>query len=134
MTGDLAVLEPAECWALLRSQCVGRLAFTERALPAIRPLNYAVTGNHLMLHVGADLARRLDGQVVAFEVDDIDSTLKRGVSVVITGTLRWVRNDGELLRTLGLPPSWAGPGHQEAVCLTVGDLQGRRLPARPLAV
>src|SRR4051812_28466035 len=73
VTSPLEVLEPWQCWDLLQTGRVGRIAFTDRALPAIRPLNYVTVGNRIMLRVaGDDLGRRLDGQVVAFEVDDVD--------------------------------------------------------------
>src|SRR4051794_7577241 len=129
-SSDVEALAPGESWDLLRSQYVGRLAFTDRALPTIRPLNYTVVGNHLLLRVGADLARRLDGQVVAFEVDDVDAAQQAGRSVVVTGTTRRLTAAAEVLRAASLPPSWAGMDHQHAVYLTAGELQGRRIVPR----
>src|SRR5689334_17889727 len=86
-----------ECLEMLSGRTLGRVAFTERALPAIRPVNYALVGHHIVLQTQADgLGRRLDGQVVAFEVDDIDSELGIGWSVVLTGTARLLRTPGEL--------------------------------------
>src|SRR4051794_27297307 len=126
-SSDVQALLSREAWSLLRSQYVGRLAFTDRALPTIRPLNYTVVGNHLLLRVGADLARRLDGQVVAFEVDDIDAEQHCGSSVVVTGTTRRLTAAAEVFRAASLPASWAGVDHQNAVYLTVGELQGRRI-------
>jgi nitroimidazol reductase NimA-like FMN-containing flavoprotein (pyridoxamine 5'-phosphate oxidase superfamily) len=69
----LQALSRVECLQLLARGSLGRVAFTERALPAIRPVNYALVGNHVLLRIDGDgLGRRLDGQVVAFEVDEID--------------------------------------------------------------
>lgn len=129
-TSPLEVLEPQECWRLLSTHRVGRIAFTDRALPAIRPLNYTLVGQRVMLRlVGEELGRRLHEQVVAFEVDDVDIAGHVGWSVVIVGTVELRSSPGAVLRTASLPPSWAGEGHQTAACLTVGDISGRRLHA-----
>jgi nitroimidazol reductase NimA-like FMN-containing flavoprotein (pyridoxamine 5'-phosphate oxidase superfamily) len=132
MTTESALqeLEVQECWELLQTQRVGRLAFSDRALPAIRPLNYVVDGHRIVLRVSAKgLGERLDGQVVAFEVDDTDVVGQLGWSVVVTGTLRLQERPSEQLRTLSAPASWAGEGHQDAAVLTVGQITGRRIRA-----
>src|SRR5437868_5240567 len=93
----LEILSVQECWRLLGEQRVGRIAFTDRALPAIRPLNYVQAGQNLVLRVSADaLGSRLDGQVVAFEVDEIDTAGRVGWSVVVVGTVRMVRSEAEI--------------------------------------
>jgi nitroimidazol reductase NimA-like FMN-containing flavoprotein (pyridoxamine 5'-phosphate oxidase superfamily) len=127
----LEALSAAECWALLAQHRVGRIAFTERALPAILPLNYAVVGGRVMLRVRAEgLAARLDGQIVAFEIDEVDDDNHAGWSVVVTGAARLLARVGELARADSVPPSWAGEDHQTVVAITPGDVQGRRLLPR----
>lgn len=128
----LESLDPHDCQALLASHSVGRVAFTEHALPAIRPVNYTVHGNRILLRTERDgLAARLDGQVVAFEIDDVDVETESGWSVVVTGTARVVREPTELLRLDAAPvASWAGPGHETAVCITPGQVTGRRILPR----
>lgn len=124
----LEILSPQECWQLLREQRVGRVAFTDRALPAIRPLNYVQAGQNLVLRVAAEtLGCRLDGQVVAFEVDEVDTAGRVGWSVVVVGTVRMLRTEAEIRRTVMLPLSWAGAGHQDVLLLTVGEISGRRV-------
>ena len=127
----LETLDAQECRDLLGSRSVGRVAFTERALPAIRPVNYAMHGNHIVLRTRADgLAARLDGQVVAFEIDDVDTDSRTGWSVVVTGTARVLREPSELLRLDATPvESWAGPERATAVLITPGQITGRRIPA-----
>jgi nitroimidazol reductase NimA-like FMN-containing flavoprotein (pyridoxamine 5'-phosphate oxidase superfamily) len=129
----LESLDQRECHALLASHRVGRVAFTERALPAIRPINYTLHGNHIVLRTQADgLAARLDGQVVAFEIDEIDAESETGWSVVVTGTARVLRDPGDLVRLDPVPvSSWAGPDHRTAVCITPGQMSGRRILPRP---
>jgi nitroimidazol reductase NimA-like FMN-containing flavoprotein (pyridoxamine 5'-phosphate oxidase superfamily) len=129
-------LEPLtrdECIDLLSRHSLGRVAFTERALPAIRPVNYALVGHQLVLRTQADgLGRRLDGQVVAFEVDQIDAEQGTGWSVVITGTARLLRSPGELTRQAAVPlMTLAGEGHDARVCIVPGEITGRRI--RPTA-
>ena len=124
-------LSAQECLRLLARRSIGRVAFTERALPSVRPVNYALVGRHIVLRTRGDgLAARLDGQVVAFEVDDVDMDLETGWSVVATGTARVLREPGELARLDAVPLApWAGADHATTVCITVGDLQGRRVGA-----
>lgn len=124
-----SVLSRTECLELLRRAGVGRIAFTERALPAIRPVNYTLIGSHLALRTeGKGLGRRLDGQVVAFEVDCIDADQPRGWSVVVTGTARLVHRESELLRHDGeLVAPLVGPGHDSLVLVTLGEVTGRRV-------
>jgi nitroimidazol reductase NimA-like FMN-containing flavoprotein (pyridoxamine 5'-phosphate oxidase superfamily) len=124
-------LDAQQCRDLLASHCVGRVAYTERALPAIRPVNYVMRGTHILLRTSADgLAARLDGQIVAFEVDDADTDSRTGWSVVVTGTARVLREPSELLRLDARPASsWAGPDHATAVLITPGHVTGRRISA-----
>ena len=128
----LETLSAKECWEFLGTQAVGRLAFTEHALPRILPVNYSLADRHVMIRVSAErLARWLDRQVVAFEVDEVDSLWHSGWSVVVIGTASRLTDPHDLTRTLHLPQSWAGPDHQAVVRITVGDIQGRRLNAEP---
>ena len=128
----LESLDQRECQSLLASHSVGRVAFTEHALPAIRPVNYSVQGTRIVLRTRADgLAARLDGQVVAFEIDEVDAETESGWSVVVTGTARVLREPAELVRLDALPVvSWAGPDHHTAVCITPGQVSGRRILPR----
>jgi nitroimidazol reductase NimA-like FMN-containing flavoprotein (pyridoxamine 5'-phosphate oxidase superfamily) len=127
----LETLNTQQCRELLASRSVGRVAFTERALPAIRPVNYVMHGTHILLRTSADgLAARLDGQVVAFEIDDADTDSRTGWSVVVTGTARVLRDPSELLRLDARPvDSWAGPDRATTVLITPGQISGRRIPA-----
>ncbi|GAC1441411.1 MAG: hypothetical protein NVSMB55_09080 [Mycobacteriales bacterium] len=102
----------AECLQLLGSAKVGRVAFTERALPAIQRLAYSLVGSSLVLTTESPgLARRLDGQVVAFAVDCVDAELGTGWSVMVTGRAQ-------------LMDAPDGPG----LCLQLlpGQMSGRR--------
>lgn len=129
----LEVLSRRECWTLLSHKCLGRVAFTERALPAIRPVNYALVGTHLLLRTGmSGLARHLAGQVVAFEVDELDGEPATGWSVVVTGTARVLRTPGELARYDSVPVvPLAGAVPSAAVVIAPGLVTGRRITTDP---
>ena len=133
--GRLQMLGRDECLQLLAGKCLGRVAFTERALPVIRPVNYALVGHHIVLQTQPDgLGRRLDGQVVAFEVDEMDSEHGTGWSVVLTGVARLLRRSGELTRQASIPLlSLAGDGHDDRVCIVPGQITGRRIRAADVA-
>jgi nitroimidazol reductase NimA-like FMN-containing flavoprotein (pyridoxamine 5'-phosphate oxidase superfamily) len=125
----LPALSRAECLTLLGQRSLGRVAYTERALPAIRPVNYALVGSSVLLRTdAAGLGRRLDGQVVAFEVDDVDPESGTGWSVVLTGTARLLGDPGDLARRDAAPlVTWAGDGHDARVCIVPGEISGSRI-------
>lgn len=75
-----------ECLALLRSVSLGRLVFTEQALPAIRPVYFVVDDEDVLIWscVG-DAVAFIQEEVVAFEADQIDPRAHVGWSVVVLG-------------------------------------------------
>ena len=113
MIGD--AMDRRDCLRLLARSNVGRVAFSARALPTMRPLTYTLVGAVVVLRATAQsLARQLDGQVVAFEVDEIDPVHATGWSILVTGTARRL-------------PS-AGPT-EHAVAITSAAISGCWLPA-----
>lgn len=122
-------LSRAECMGLLARNSLGRVAFTERALPAIRPVNYSLVGNRILLRAEFDgLGRRLDGQIVAFEVDEVDTARGAGWSVLVTGSAWLVREPDDLMRLDALPlVTPEGAGHDARVCIMPGEISGRRI-------
>ena len=82
-------LDRRHCLDRLAHSEVGRVAFTERALPSIQPVGYTLVGDLVVLRPGHDaLAETLNGQIVAFEVSEIDPVTAYGWSVVVTGAAR----------------------------------------------
>jgi hypothetical protein len=129
---ELDKLTAPECWALLGQNGVGRVGYSERALPVIIPVGYTIVGQRVMLRCrGAGLAGRLDGQVVAFEVDHVEPGEQAGWSVLVTGTCKVLTAAGEVVRARSVPPSWAGPDHQTLVAITPGKVEGRRITPVP---
>lgn len=87
-----AALTADECRRLLAGNRIGRLALTVGALPSVVPVHYVLHGDELVLRTPAhhDVADGLDGQVVAFQTDDLDLDRPAGWCVSVTGTARVV--------------------------------------------
>lgn len=107
-------LAPCECWSLLRGSAVGRVVYTYEAMPAVALVNYALVGELIVFAVGerSKLAGLLTGQVVAFEVDDVDPATGTGWSLVAIGQTVRVADTAVTDRVPSLamyPSSLAGP-------------------------
>lgn len=115
-----------DCLRLLAGRSWGRVAFIRRSLPDVQPLAYTLVGDCLVLHTGSEgLERTLDGQVVAFEVDDLDPLAGSGWSVVVTGLARWRLRPDDLARRDRCAPLRSVDG-TAAVTVTPGEISGRR--------
>lgn len=131
----LVVLPRRECLELLRTQQVGRVVFTERALPAVLPVSYGLLGEHLVLATrpGSRLATAARGGVLAFEADHLDPRTRTGWSVVVTALAEPVLEPVERARVLSVLDSWA-PGRLDLLLrLSLDVVSGRRIEAEPAA-
>jgi uncharacterized protein len=120
-TADLTRLDRDECLRLLAGVHVGRLIFTMNALPAVRPMNFALTDGLILLRTAADstVARKVDGQVVVFQADEFDAGSSSGWSVTVTGRAAVVTDPAAIGRYHAVPlVPWA-PGQRE-LFVTVG--------------
>jgi uncharacterized protein len=122
-------LDFKECFALLRTQYVGRLVFTERALPAIRLVNFSLFNGQIALRVGhSPWVPRLDRTVVAFEADNLDSTTCTGWSVVVVGKARLVLDIDELVMLCDpTQRAWQSGGRDQVLCIDMERVTGRRM-------
>ena len=128
-------LTRADCLRLLASGSVGRVVFTERALPAAHPVNYLLDGDEVVFRTGdgGKLAAATLRKLVAFQVDDIDAQARTGWSVLGVGEAYEVL-DERRLATLSarMPTPWAESavgGH--VIAIPLGRLTGRRLGPVP---
>ena len=131
---SLRHLSTQDCWSLLRVTPVGRVIFTDHALPAALPVNYIVDGTSIIFRTSptSRLAQATDGQVVGFQVDHLDPVTWSGWSVLAVGVARPMVAGSEMLRAteLGLA-TWAGDGRDLFVKITPGQLTGRVLTGLP---
>ncbi|TQC41335.1 pyridoxamine 5'-phosphate oxidase family protein [Rhodococcus sp. WS4] len=84
-TAPDSVLPVAECIRLLRSVPVGRMVFTENAVPALRPVTFAAVGGEVVIPTDDERFERFDGEFLAFEAGGIDLITRIGWSVIAMG-------------------------------------------------
>lgn len=122
----MRVMERGDCLALLRRSSTGQVAFTSRALPAIRSVAYSLDGEDVVLDTrSATLAERLDGQVVAFAVNRPGQDGPWGWSVVVTGLARRRRPGDASRPTPGSDVVLGGHSADTAVRITSALITGR---------
>jgi nitroimidazol reductase NimA-like FMN-containing flavoprotein (pyridoxamine 5'-phosphate oxidase superfamily) len=111
-------LDRRESMRLPATAAIGRIVHTRQALPAVLPVNFCLDHDGavvLRTSAASELARAVDGTVVAFEADEVDRATRTGWSVVVTGAAEVVADPEEHRRpaTAG-PRSWvAVPARQE---------------------
>lgn len=123
----------AECVRLLGTASVGRIAFSDRALPAVVPVTYAVDDDHVVVRTaaGSRLAVAAADAILAFEVDEVEPALRCGWSVTVLGRGRVVTDPLEADRLRALVTPWA-PGERDVVVLLpLTIVEGRRIAPRP---
>ena len=98
-TRHLTNLDRDEALNLLGSVDIGRIVFTDQALPAIRPVNHILDDGDVIIrsHSGAALTSSIN-TVVAYEADVIDPQAHTGWSVIITGIARRVTDTDAIAR------------------------------------
>lgn len=130
--GSLDVIPADECYELLATQEVGRLGVVAAHRPMIVPVNYGVDDRTIVIrtHPGATLTAALHG-AVAFEVDAIDPSARRGWSVLLSGRAQEVGAGQapeifERLRATGVQP-WAPGDHGVWLRVIPDAISGRRI-------
>src|SRR5579864_625394 len=100
------IVSEADCWQMLNTQIIGRIASVADDRIEIFPVNYSVDQQTIVFrtNVGRKLAGLAAGEV-AFEVDAVDSETRTGWSVVVHGTVSDVTRLAQDERKEGAP--WA---------------------------
>lgn len=120
-----------ECWALLRTVVVGRLAVRVQDHPDIFPVNVAVDHGTLVFRTGpgTKLAAASAEWPVAFESDGYDSATGLAWSVVVKGRAEPITARQDLLGTLDLPVlPWQAGDKGRFVRIVPTTTSGRRFP------
>lgn len=132
-SANLEVLSPRECMALAATVPIGRIVFTDRALPAVQPVNYVIDHDGSVIirtTQGSKLAAATRNAIVAFEIDEFDPRLKAGWSVTMVGRAQTVRDQDETARLAQLPlHTWAPGDRHRYIRIHPEHINGRRIPA-----
>lgn len=129
----LEVLSRAEAVALLETQEVGRLVYTRRALPAVIPVNYVLRDGAILIWTGSgsSVAQAVRGNVVAFQVDQLDRATHSGWSVTVTATAQLVMDEAKRARAREDGPApWAPGVKDHLISIPLTMVTGRWLGAR----
>lgn len=126
----LEVLCREDCLDLMRSVPLGRVVFTDRALPAVQPVAFVLDGDDVVIATarGSRLAAATRGAIVAFETDSFDPRNRSGWSVTMVGQARAVRGTAEIRRLSGLPlRSWTPGPPDHYIRIHCAYVSGRRI-------
>jgi uncharacterized protein len=126
---SLMALSRRECVALLSEEKIGRAVFTERALPAVVPVTFAIYNDAVVMCTSADtrLAAAASRGVLAFQADAIDPSTRGGWSVVVVGVAELVDDPVEQARIRLVLEPWV-PGQNEVfIRLPLKVVTGRRI-------
>ena len=126
----LVELSRYEALKLLGSAPLGRVAFTDQALPTIRPVNHVMDGDAIVIrtHSGSALLKRtLDTEVVAYEADLLDPADRTGWSVVVTGIATRVSDPADLARYQAMLVPWVDAEMGHVVRIQPDIVSGYRL-------
>ena len=126
----LEVLDRQQCLALLGTVRVGRLVFTEGALPAVQPVNFRIHGEDVVIRVagGGKLLAAAHNSIVAFQADELDTELRAGWSVTVVGHAGVIVEVDELVEVSGiwLQP-WVEGRRDHFIRVKTEQVTGRRL-------
>ena len=126
---QLDVLNRRQCLDRLQTVRVGRLVFTENALPAVQPVNFRLWRDDVVIRIagGAKLATAAQHVVVAFQADELDPDLRTGWSVTVVGHAQPITDISELVELSGtfLQP-WVEGRRDHFVRIRTEKMTGRQ--------
>lgn len=124
----LHLFDKAECLRRLADGGVGRLAVRGDEAPRLRPVNFVLHDDQVVVRTGEGeilrAARR--NEPASFEIDGIDGLEHTGWSVVVVGRLSELLSDDAHL-ALPLRP-WASGVKDRFVGLSLEELSGMGIP------
>ena len=123
-------LDEEECFSLLHSGSIGRVAVSFGEIPAIFPVNYHAMNGAIYFFTaeGTKLDAAIRGAMVAFQLDHFDFVYHHGWSVLAVGKATEIHED--LIRELAvhfpLQP-WAPGSRSHLVQIWPDFVSGRRI-------
>lgn len=128
MTDGVEELTPEQCWALMRTTSVGRLAVWVEDHPDIFPVNFVVDQGSVVFRTGEGTkVAGAAGALVAFEADGRDAGTDRAWSVVVRGRARSITELHDVIASSELPLHPWHEGHKDRfIRITPDVVSGRR--------
>lgn len=130
---ELDVLTRRQCLDLLERVRVGRLVFTEDALPAVQPVNFRLWHDDVVIRVagGPKLVAATDHQVVAFQADELDADLHTGWSVTVVGHAETISDVDEMVEVAGtFVQPWVDGRRDHFIRIRTEKVTGRQFRSR----
>jgi uncharacterized protein len=126
----LTEIDRAGCLRLLASCPIGRVIYTEAAMPAAHPVNFLLDDEEIVFRTGrgAKLAAATRGAVVGFQADEIDVERRSGWSVLGVGEAYEILDPARLGDLHArLPTPWAPDRDGHCLSIPLQRLTGRWL-------
>jgi transcriptional regulator with XRE-family HTH domain len=126
-------LSPDECRALLSDHGVGRIAAATPGGLVVLPVNYEIVDGAVVFRTAPGAAPSLAaGTEAAFEVDQIDTALSQGWSVLVVGPATEVTDPGTVRRLEARAHTgpWAGGDRTVWIHIEPARVTGRRITVR----
>jgi Pyridoxamine 5'-phosphate oxidase len=128
----MEALSRDESLRLLASIPIGRVIFTQLALPAIRLVYHLVENDQIVIraHLGAAITAMTGpqgGTVVAYEADMIDTRDHVGWSVIVVGRAWRLPDTGEDTRYRQALRPWATGVPDDIIAIRADVVDGHRL-------
>ena len=128
-SANVLVLSDEDCWSLLRSHRLGRVAIVIEGRPRIFPVSYAAGEDTVVFRTepGAKLQYG-PGSAACFEIDDYDQRTSMAWSVMVVGVLKDITDATDArsrgLRRLAVEP--VAPGRRvHWLALGADEVSGR---------
>ena len=134
---ELTPLTDEECWALLRTHSIGRVAVMVGGRPEIFPVNYgAGSGAIVFRSAPGTKLTNLPMTQTSFEIDGWDDRTGSGWSVMVHGTVSELTGaiDDLALSLHRLPVHPLAPGDRDHwLAIYADEVTGRRFTSGPMA-
>jgi nitroimidazol reductase NimA-like FMN-containing flavoprotein (pyridoxamine 5'-phosphate oxidase superfamily) len=128
--GRIEELTKSECFGLLASGRLGRVAVVDDQGPVVFPVNFVLDRHTVVFRTepGTKLHAAGRGSRVCFEADGTDAAGREGWSVIVRGEITEVTDPAELARLRALPLRVQAAGTRDHyVRILPAVLTGRRV-------
>lgn len=126
---QLEIIGADECWELLGSRPIGRVAIVDGGEPLVLPVTHVTLGQSVLFRTvsGSKMSAAIMQRPCAYEVDDWDADTLTGWSVLVRGVAD-VADEADLPEGVALPTPWADFDEPTLlVRIRADEISGRRI-------